>query len=884
MTSFSALACLKTKAPIVALALGAVYTIAPYSMWSELIFYDLAVLIMFVVAFAGWRRSDDDARRFAGCVTLALGAFFIGEIIWWAFTAGGVDPFPSIADGAFLFGYLPLAAAAAVLAADGRRHRDRSAWLDAGILTAVAGLVVWQVLMEPHLGDPSVSGLYTAVTLAYPLADLVVLGAMLVFSLSRQARDRRSILFFAGVVATLAGDLTFAYQDIHGELVDGDWVNVIWIVGYVFIGAAAATPPDRTRVGVDDADTGRGRLICTLLAVLVPQGVIAMELTDPHPSGHGAIAVAVGVSVVTLVLVSLRMWGLLGRMRAVEQRRGADRLSTVIHHSADAVFLVDGQYRVTFASPTASALAGIAPEACIGATVASWFADDDGAFARQLENLAAMPIGAVVPLAGRFASSDGSARFVEGTACNLLHDGTIDSFVVTLRDVSVRRELEAQLERRAFHDGLTGLANRALFVDRLTHALARANRADDSGLAVVFIDLDDFKAVNDGMGHAVGDELLQKVADRLRACLRPGDTIARFGGDEFAILLENLTCAEHARTLAENVIEILRLPMDVGDLYLAVPASVGVAFAVADSTYESLMRDADIAMYSAKDQGKYRVVVFDDKLRDLARERLSMKVQLPQALVAGEFHLCYQPIYDIGDVRTLSGFETLIRWNHPTRGPIAPLDFVSLAEDTGDIIDIGRWVLEQACKQAVVWNEHAETPLMMSVNVSAVQLHHAGFLAEVRRVLAATGLPGCLLTLEITESVLMEHERVEGILKDVRALGVGIAIDDFGTGYSSLSYLRQFPVTSLKIDRSFVADLATTRDAGLVRSIISIADALGLGTVAEGVETADQLELLAAADCHVAQGFFLGMPQLPEEIDELLRCEQARARSAQSVS
>jgi diguanylate cyclase (GGDEF)-like protein/PAS domain S-box-containing protein len=868
---FFALAGRRSPAPLIALVLGAVFVAAPYSTWSELLLYDVAALLMFVMALTGWRSSTGRDRRFPACVTLAIGAFLLGELVWWAFLSLGLDPYPSIADGAFLSGYVPLAAAAAVLVADGQSHRDRSSWLDAGILTAVAGLVVWRVLMEPHVGDPSVSGLYTAVTLAYPLADLVVLGSMLVFLFSSALRDRRSMLFSCGVVATMTGDLVFAYQDLHGTFVDGSWVTFAWILGYVLIGTAAVTPPDRARFARDDVSIGRGRLVCTLLAVVVPQAVIAMELTDSHESGHGSVGVALGVSVVTLVLVSLRMWGLLGRARAVEQRRGADRLSTVIHHSADAVLLVDDSFHVSFASPAVANLTGVDPDVCSGLVVTSWFADDADDFARQLEQLALMPIGAVIPVEGRFASSDGSMRFVEGTACNLLDDGTIDSIVITLRDVSVRRELEEQLERRAFHDGLTGLANRALFVDRLRHALARTTRSADRGLAVVFIDLDDFKAVNDGMGHAVGDELLQKVADRLRACLRRGDTIARFGGDEFAILLEDVTCPVHARELAESVIEILRLPMDVGDLYLAVPASVGVAFAVADSTNESLMRDADIAMYSAKAQGKYRVVVFDDKLRDRARERLSMKMQLPQALVAGEFHLCYQPIYDIGAEQTLNGFETLIRWNHPSRGAVAPLDFVPLAEDTGDIIDIGRWVLEEACQQAAAWNERVGSPLTMSVNVSAVQLHHAGFLADVRRILESTGLPGRLLILEITESVLMEHQTVEGILDDLRALEVGIAIDDFGTGYSSLSYLRQFPVTSLKIDRSFVADLAATRYPGLVRSIISIADALGLGTVAEGVETADQLDLLVAADCHVAQGFFLGEPQPSGEIDALLR-------------
>jgi len=852
------------------MVLGVAYVVVPPSGWSELLLYRSAVLIMVLAAWWGWRHSAAADRRFALLVTLALGAFLAGELIWWAYRVQGLDPYPSLADVAFLLGYLPLAAAAAALAAGGRHDRDRSRWLDAGILTAVAGLIVWQVLMEPHVGDPSVSFLDTAVTLAYPLADLIVLGYLLVFLFSRAARDRRSDRFTAGVIAMLTADLVFSYQSLQGTYVEGGLLDLGWIIGYVLIGAAAVTAPDRTRKVGDGVEVGRGRLLGTLLVVLVPQGVIVMKVADLQAFGLDTMSAAIGVAVVTLVLVSLRMWDLAGQARAVEQRRGEKRLSTIIHHSADVVFLVDRDHCVSFASPVVVDLAEVEPEACVGMAITSWFPEDPDSIVRQLESLALMPSGAVAPLEGRFVSATGSRRFVEGTACNLLGDPDVNSFAITLRDVTVRRELEEQLERRAFHDELTGLANRALFADRVTHALSRTIRAPMGGLAVVFIDLDDFKAVNDGMGHAVGDELLVKVADRLRQCFRPADTIARFGGDEFAILLEDVTSSDQAYKIAERAVEVLRLPMDVSDISLSVPASVGIAFAVPDSTTESLMRDADIAMYSAKAHGKSRVVVFDGRLREAASDRLTLKVELPQALPAGQFTLVYQPIHDTDDAHTLRGFEALIRWNHPTRGHVPPLDFIPLAEETGDIIDIGCWVLEQACHQAAAWNNQSTSPLTMAVNVSAVQLRDPRFVAEVRQVLDSTGLSGSLLTLELTESVLIEHQDVEVLLHELRSLGVGIAIDDFGTGYSSLSYLRRFPVTSVKIDRSFINELASSHDVGLVKSIIQIAEALGLTTIAEGVETNDQLDLLAAIDCHLAQGFYLGRPQPREQIDELL--------------
>ena len=387
-------------------------------------------------------------------------------------------------------------------------------------------------------------------------------------------------------------------------------------------------------------------------------------------------------------------------------------------------------------------------------------------------------------------------------------------------------------------------------------------------IAVLFIDLDDFKAVNDGMGHGAGDELLCQVADRIRLCLRPGDSVARLGGDEFAVLLEDVPSVDHASHVARRILEMLQLPMRVSDVELAVPASIGIALSD-ESSVEDLLRDADIAMYSAKARGKSCIVVFDEALRSMAEQRLELKVKLPEALRAGQFRVVYQPIQNVRDLE-LYGFEALIRWDHPERGVVAPDDFIAVAEETGLIIDIGRWVLEEAARQAVIWNLRSERRLTMNVNVSAVQLHHLGFLDEVRSVLATTGLPADLLTIEITESVLVEHERVEAILHEIRAMGIKIAIDDFGTGYSSLAYLQRFPVSSVKVDRAFVAQLADGHEPALVRSILAVAEALSLTTVAEGVETDEQLRALDALDCTLAQGFFLHEPQPPEAIDALL--------------
>jgi diguanylate cyclase (GGDEF)-like protein/PAS domain S-box-containing protein len=585
------------------------------------------------------------------------------------------------------------------------------------------------------------------------------------------------------------------------------------------------------------------------------------------------LTMAVGVSAVSMALVAMRLWRLLARAQRLEARRGEERLSALIHHSTDAIFLVGVDASIRFASPAAHELLATATAADASVSLIDAFVHDDRqALASQLASLAAMPLGAVVPLEGRVAGNDGLVLVFEGTGANLLGDDNVGSLVVTLRDTTSRRELEEQLQRRVFCDDLTGIANRALFADRVAHALDRSTRQLDIRVAVMFVDLDDFKAVNDGLGHGAGDQLLRAVAVRIRACLRPADTVARMGGDEFAILVEDVPTVDYARNVAQRILEVLRLPVDVAEVSLAVPASIGIALAADSSTVESLLRDADIAMYSAKAQGKGRVAVFDDALRESAVQRLQFKVELPAALNAGQLRLDYQPILDISS-QALRGFEALLRWDHPERGLIPPVEFIPAAEETGAIVDIGRWVLEEACRQAVLWNDNDSRSLWMSVNVSAVQLYHPGFVADVRRVLQATGLPAALLTLELTESVLIVHDRAEAILAELRAVGVGIAIDDFGTGYSSLAYLQRFPISSFKVDRSFISQLNETGDSGLVRSILAMAEAFGLTTVAEGIETTHQLSALDDLGCNLGQGFYLGRPQSAAEIDRLLRHE-----------
>ena len=422
-------------------------------------------------------------------------------------------------------------------------------------------------------------------------------------------------------------------------------------------------------------------------------------------------------------------------------------------------------------------------------------------------------------------------------------------------------ELQEQLRYQALHDPLTSLANRALFTDHVQHAVARGDRHDRQ-LAVLFLDLDDFKAVNDSLGHGAGDSLLVAVAERLRACLRPGDTAARFGGDEFAILLEDIAEPGDAIAAAERIGEALNAPFFVQNRELRVGASVGIAVRSSELDASQLLRNSDVAMYIAKRRGKGRHELFEASMYADAVERHELKEDLQRAVTQGDFVVHYQPIIDLESGK-LNGVEALVRWNRDAGRLVEPSEFIPVAEDTGMILQIGRFVLEEACRQAGEWQRQlpAGAPLSVNVNLSARQLAHAGFVEEVAKVLAASELQPGSLVLEITETVLMEGDATVRRLAELRDLGVRLAIDDFGTGYSSLSYLRRFPIDILKMDKTFVQGVGTTAgDDALARAIIDLTHTLGLVVVAEGIERQEQAVELRRLQCNLGQGYYFTRP------------------------
>lgn len=441
----------------------------------------------------------------------------------------------------------------------------------------------------------------------------------------------------------------------------------------------------------------------------------------------------------------------------------------------------------------------------------------------------------------------------------------------TVHDITERKALEDQLAYQAFHDALTGLPNRALLTDRLEHALARAERSESS-VAVLFLDLDRFKIVNDSLGHEVGDELLKAVGRRLQRCLRPEDTAARIGGNEFVVLLEDIASASYAVRVAERIIAALRTPFDVAGHEMVVTTSIGIALSSHGHGASDLLRDADVAMYRAKDKGKARYQVFDPSMNALAMRRLELENQLRRGIERGELRVYHQPKVEISDGRVV-GMEALVRWEHPERGLIPPAEFVALAEETGLILPLGRWVLEEACRQAKEWQElYSDCRPTMSVNLSARQLQQPNLLEEISEVLGATELEPCGLVLEITESVIMEDAEANiATLEGLKGLGVKLAIDDFGTGYSSLAYLKRFPVDVIKIDRSFVHGLGVSpKEAAIVQAVIDLAEALGLEPIAEGIESAEQARQLLEMGCYVGQGYHFTRPLPSTEATNLL--------------
>jgi diguanylate cyclase (GGDEF)-like protein/PAS domain S-box-containing protein len=591
------------------------------------------------------------------------------------------------------------------------------------------------------------------------------------------------------------------------------------------------------------------------------------------------VMVVLGAAVTWLLL---HYFELTARKADMAAARAAtqQRFAAFLQHSSDVVTVVDAEGVIRYESPSVTRVFGYEAGNLLGTELKDVIHHEDRrrVFETILESAAAGCHSVI--LESRVLHADGTWRQTETAVSALLDDPEVQGVILNTRDISERKELEAALSHQAFHDSLTKLPNRALLKDRTDHAVARAVRRQRA-LAVLLLDLDGFKAVNDSLGHAAGDLLLSAVADRLTVCIRPTDTCARLGGDEFAVLLEDLASPNDWQVVAYRMLEALRTPFDLDGKEIFVRASIGVAVrGEGGEDADELLRNADVAMYMAKSQGKNRFELFCPTMHSEMLRKLDLEADLRRAVENDEFILHYQPtvVLQTGEI---SGVEALVRWQHPERGLVPPLEFISVAEETGLIGKLGEWVLREACRQAVAWDRESaaagvarrEPPMTMSVNLSVRQLQHDSLVPMVRSVLEETGLEASRLILEITETAVMnDHVTTIVKLQQLKDLGVGLAIDDFGTGYSSLAYLRRFPIDVLKIDRSFVDGVTEgSQKAALLRTIVELGRTLNLKTVAEGIEEHEELHQLRSLECDLGQGYYFARPLVADVVGELLR-------------
>ncbi|MCU1350838.1 MAG: putative signaling protein [Acidimicrobiales bacterium] len=706
------------------------------------------------------------------------------------------------------------------------------------------------LVLRLHLPAILVFGLARGFPLAHVLIDESVLG-LVIFAATRRA------LFSPRVRATLASVGLLTCSAILVHLADGATeMHFHFFVMIALIALYQDWLPFLVAIAFVALHHG-------VVGVLAPHHVFDHQAAWSSPWKWAAIH---ALFVLAASAAQVRSW------RSVEDEHWLSkesleaserRFRALIEHSLDAITVIRADGTVVYDSESVVKVLGHSADDRVGRSGLDLIHPDDAARVEAVfVSVLAQP-GLSDSFEVRARHADGSWRWIDARMTNLLDEADVQGLVVNFRDVTDHKQLQGELSHQAFHDPLTGLANRALFLDRVSHGLATQGRVGSGCLAMLFIDLDDFKTVNDALGHSAGDELLKITGVRLSEHARLSDTCARLGGDEFGILLEGLVRASEAYDVAERLVDRLGEPVTIDGTTLAIGASVGIVVSDGTESAEHLVRNADLAMYQAKRAGKGRLEVFEGAMHDAALHRLELKEDLRRAIAGAELENHYQAIVDLASGGIL-GAEALVRWNHPDRGLLLPAEFIALAEETGLITDIGGAVLRQACRDAAGWpviDGHVPT---VSVNLSPRQLQQPGIVGEVADALTAAGLDAGRLTLEITESVLIDDPTcAAATLSALKDLGVSIALDDFGTGYSSLSYLARFPVDCLKIDKSFTDALVSplpSDEASLIDTILAMCRSLKLDVTAEGVEEPQQVARLLTMGCAVGQGFHFARP------------------------
>jgi diguanylate cyclase (GGDEF)-like protein/PAS domain S-box-containing protein len=848
----------------------AAYLLAPANRSNEWILLLAPVIALAAIAVGVIRRSG--SKWLASWTAIGIG---IGVLtIWLArLSSRSFDDtaaFPGAAEATRLLAYPWLIAGVVGLTTRGRPRGRAPGASDLFIVAMAVTPLVWLFAVEPVLAgndlplSPSwwVWSFFVVDVMLAALAVGVTVGAM-----GPVSRER--LVGASFVVSAVAGVL------VGRELLDdtfrsGGLLSGLFMVSVLLLGVAALVPAAdrRTQRSPDAYGIAWRRIAGLLLAAMLPVGALlgGLLISDQEMTDTTVVVLA-AITLVTVLLVLLRMWGLILEVRNVTEELGRDRLTAMVKHSNDVAMVVDSAGIVKYVSPGLLSTLGYLPESWRGRRFVELVRTPErDQVADEFSLLLDRGHEASAEFDITLVRHDGQLRHTRAVLVNFLDDPAVDGVIATFRDVTEQRHLERQLSHRAFHDELTGLANRALFLDRMDHAL-RVARPESDPVIVLFLDLDDFKVVNDVHGHGVGDQMLRSIAQRIRSNVGPGDTAARLGGDEFAVLLEDSGGVDRAIDIAERLLESLRQPVDVDGLAVTVLASVGTAVAVAGASTTSVLRDADIAMYEAKRAGKGQIRIFDPAMRQVAARHLEYRSQLADALENSQLRVVYMPFVDLrsGEVK---GAEALVRWRHPEHGDIPPAEFVPIAERSGAMVPIGRWVLEQSLQQAARWRPGAG--LFVSVNAAAAELRHTDFVEHVVRTVERYRIEPRSLVIEIDEATLLEEaDRASRAVAELREHGIRVALDDFGAGELPLSHLQRQPVDMVKIDSTFVAELGREhRGNPLARTLLQTAESLDFQSAAEGIETTAQLRELRRLGCQLGQGYLLSPPL---ESDELAR-------------
>jgi diguanylate cyclase (GGDEF)-like protein/PAS domain S-box-containing protein len=837
--------------------------------------YEALSLVAVGAILVGVRRHRPDAVLPWYLLAAARVLYVAGDAVFYTNLLVFHDPrFPSLADVCYLAQYPLFAAGLLLLIRRRSPGRDRASLLDAFIIAIGFGLLSWIFLLDPYLAAVGLSLATKATSVAYPLADLLVLAVAVRLTVGTGARPAAFYLLAGGLVTLLGTDTAYVLAQLDGTYQPGSPLDTGWMLACLALGAAALHPSMQTLSAPTQqqhaARLSRPRLAALAGAALMAPAALVLQDLQDQPIDVPVIA---GAAVLLFLLTLTRLASLAGQVAAQgERNRQLQRLKAVIDAAPVAIVEVDRNQRVQLWNPAAERIYGWAGEEVLGQPDPSGNATGGP----PAHGTGGNPEQPAARLELRQRRKDGTPIDIElSTAPLQTPTGELTGTIKVAADISDRKRLEQQLRHQAFHDALTGLPNRALFQDRLEHALARTARSHDL-LAVLLLDLDGFKTINDSLGHAAGDQLLGVVAERVSAAVRPGDTVARLGGDEFVVLLEDAADPGEAAAVAERLLATLGEPLVLlgRDAPVQPRASIGIVTTTDNVPAGDLLRDADVAMYLAKGQGGSSYRLFEPAMRSAAVERIELEADLRRAVEHNQMILHYQPIVELDSGR-LTGVEALVRWQHPTKGLIPPGRFIPIAEETGLLLPIGRLVLRRACQQVRAWQRTIPgyEQLNVSVNLSSVQLEHPDLVAEVAAALADADLDPRHLTLELTESLLIDDTQATATkLAQLKALRVQLAIDDFGTGYSSLAYLRRLPIDVLKIDKAFVDGVATNPEAAaLAQAIIRLAATLNLRPVAEGIEHTAQLQRLRDLRCHYGQGYHFAKPLDPQQLAALLR-------------